>query len=95
MKAKSSYTGLESISLSFSAKSHDLLKLSGDNAKMGVINDLFDSGNADEARKQLRSALADISQNLDKILNDERRAKDLNDFDGLVDTASLKLNLGH
>lgn len=95
MKAKSSYTGLESISLSFSTKSPDLLKLPGNNAKMGIINDLFDSGDPDEARKLLRNALADISQNLDKILAEEGRKKDQNNFNSLADAASLKLNLGH
>ena len=95
MKAKSSYTGLESISLSFSTKSSDLFKLPGNNSKMGIINDLFDSGDPDEARKQLRSALADISQNLDKILAEEGRKKDQNNFNELADAASLKLSLGH
>ncbi|NTW79415.1 MAG: hypothetical protein HGB32_04635 [Geobacteraceae bacterium] len=95
MKAKSSYTGLESVSLSFSTKSSDLFKLPGNNATMGIINDLFDSGDPEEARKQLRSALADISQNLDKILAEEGRKKDQNNFNELVDTASLELNLGH
>jgi len=92
MKAKSSYTGLESISLSFSAKSPELLKLPGDNARMGLINDLFDSGNPDEARKMLRSALADISLNLDKILATEgEKAHD--DCNELADAAFLKLSL--
>lgn len=92
MKAKSSYTGLESISLSFSAKSPELLKLPGDTSRMGLINDLFDSGNPDEARKVLRSALADISQNLDKILATEgEKAHD--DRNELADTAFLKLSL--
>jgi LPS O-antigen subunit length determinant protein (WzzB/FepE family) len=92
MKAKSSYTGLESISLSFSTKSTDLMKLPGDNSRMGIINDLFDSGNPDEARKVLRNALADISQNLDKILVTEHK----NNHDAAVnitDTAFLKLTL--
>lgn len=92
MKAKSSYTGLESISLSFSAKNPELLKLPGDNGRMGLINDLFDSGNPDEARKLLRNALADISQNLDKILATEgEKAHD--DRNGLADSAFLKLSL--
>lgn len=95
MKAKSSYTGLESISLSFSTKNSDVLKLSGENAKMGLINDLFDSGNPDEARRVLRSALADISQNLDKILADDVKNKDLSSSAEPADLAFLKLNLGN
>ena len=92
MKAKSSYTGLESISLSFSAKNPELLKLPGDNGRMGLINDLFDSGNPDEARKLLRNALADISQNLDKILATEgEKARD--DRNEMADAAFLKLSL--
>lgn len=94
MKAKSSYTGLESVALSFSSKSADLLKLPGDNAKMGLINDLFDSGNPDEARKLLRNALADISQNLDKILANEGE-KGHDDSNALCDMAFLKLSLGN
>ena len=95
MKAKSSYTGLESISLSFSTKSPDLLKLPGNNAMMGIINDLFDSGDPDEARNKLRNALADISQNLDKILADEGKKNDPDNFNRMVDTVSLKLSLEH
>ncbi|MHB8120706.1 MAG: hypothetical protein ACYDG4_01015 [Desulfuromonadaceae bacterium] len=91
MKAKSSYTGLESVSLSFSAKNPEVLKLTGDNARMGLINDLFDSGNPDEARKQLRNALADISQNLDKILAAEKRDQDT--ISDPADTTFLTLRL--
>jgi hypothetical protein len=93
MKAKSAYTGLADISLSFSTKSPDLLKLPGNNAKLGLINDLFDAGDEDEARRLLRSALADISQNLDKILADEGQKNGMNDHAGLADMASLKLSL--
>ncbi len=93
MKAKSCYTGLASISLSFSTKSPDLLKLPGNNGKIGIINDLFDAGDEDEARRLLRSALADISQNLDKILADEGKKAAKNDRTELVDLGSLKLSL--
>jgi len=68
MKAKSGYTGLEGFPLSFSKNSSESLKMPGNDVKMGAIHDLFDSGNDEEARKMLRKALADISQNLDTIL---------------------------
>lgn len=93
MKAKSNYTGLESISVSFSTKSKDLMKLPGDNSRMGIINDLFDSGNPDEARRLLRNTLADISQNLDKILATENKKDHQAAVDQLTDTAFLKLTL--
>ncbi|MHB8057183.1 MAG: hypothetical protein ACYDHC_04730 [Desulfuromonadaceae bacterium] len=92
MKAKSSYTGLESISLSFSTKNPELLRLPGDNGRMGLINDLFDSGNPEEAKKLLRSTLADISGNLDKILSTEAE-KAHDDRNELSDAAFLKLSL--
>lgn len=65
MKAKRSYSGLESFSLSFSMKKDDLLHLPGNDARMSRIHELFDAGREDEARTALRQALDDITRDLD------------------------------
>ena len=65
MKAKGSYSGLDSFSLSFSTRKSDLLQLSGSDASMTRINDLFDAGREEEARVALRKALDEITRDLD------------------------------
>lgn len=72
MKVKTSYSGLGGFSPSVSIPTgkHDLLKLSGNDAKMGLINELFDSGRETEARVLLRTALDEVMQNLDRVLAD-------------------------
>jgi hypothetical protein len=50
---------------------HDLLKLSGNDTKMGAINELFDSGREAEARALLRMALEEVMQNLDRVMAEE------------------------
>lgn len=76
MKAKRGYSGLESFTLSFSAKGAGLLTLSGNDAKAGIINELLDSGREEEARRMLRKTLAEMTRDLDTVLaggEDERR----------------------
>jgi hypothetical protein len=70
MKAKKSYSGLESFPLSFSTRQPELLSVSGNDANMRLINDLFDSGAEEEARRMLRKTLAEVTRNLDAILAD-------------------------
>ena len=64
MKAKVNYSGLDSFSLSFSAKKSELLQLSGGDASVTRINDLFDSGREEEARMALRKALDEITRDV-------------------------------
>jgi hypothetical protein len=76
MKAKKGYSGLERFSLSFASNKADLLKLPGNDAKMGVINDLFNVGEDEAARKMFRQALDEITGKLDKILESKDREKE-------------------
>jgi hypothetical protein len=64
MKAKGSYSGLDSFSLSFSTIKTELLQLSGSDASTSRINDLFDAGREEEARMALRKALDEITRDL-------------------------------
>jgi len=72
MKVKISYSGIGgfSPSLAMPTAKHELLKLSGNDVKMGVINELFDSGREAEARALLRAALDEVLQNLDRVMAD-------------------------
>lgn len=70
MKAKSGYSGIDSFSLSFSRKNPELLQLSGNDGKMRLINDLFDGGEEEEARKLLRKTLGEVTRHLDTILTE-------------------------
>lgn len=70
MKAKSGYSRLESIPLSFSTRRPGLLGLSGNDAKVRLINDLFDAGDEEEARRMLRKALDEVTRDLDRVLAD-------------------------
>lgn len=76
MKAKSNYSGLDSFPLSYSTKQPEVLKLSGKDASMRLINDLFESGEEEEARKMLRKALDEVTRNLDRILADGGEVSD-------------------
>lgn len=90
MKAKKGYSGLESFPLSFSSTKTELLKLPGNDGKMRLINDLFDSGEDVEARSMLRKALYEVTHNLDRILAEGRGVSEKSE-PGLV--ASLSLNV--
>ncbi len=72
MKVKTSYSGLGGFapSLSLPTGKQDLLKLSGNDAKMGLINELFDSGREAEARVLLRKALDEVIRDLDRVMAD-------------------------
>ncbi len=79
MKAKKGYSGLESFTLSFSTKGSELLTLSGNDAEAGIINELLDSGREEEARRMLRKTLAEMTRDLDTVLDGKksrRRALD-------------------
>lgn len=76
MKVKKGYSGLESFSLSFASNQADLLKLPGNDAKMGLINHLFSVGEEEEAKKMFRQALSEITGKLDRILEEQNRKDD-------------------
>lgn len=90
MKAKRGYCGLESFSLSVPGKRPEVLELSGNAAQTRLINELFDSGEEEEARRVLRKALDEVTRDLDRILADggngrEAGAKDgVNGMDGFL-----------
>lgn len=79
MKAKRGYSGLESVSLTSSAKKSEVLRLSGNAAQTRLINELFDSGEEEEARRVLRKALAEVTRDLDRILADGGTGRDAGD----------------
>ena len=93
MKAKSGYSGIESFSLSFSKKNPELLKLSGNDGKMRLINDLFDSGEEEEARKLLRKTLGEVTRHLDTILTEGGKTDAVSDDTEAGAAASLLLSL--
>lgn len=76
MKVKKGYSGLDNFSLCFASDKADLFKLPGNDAKMGLINHLFNAGKDEEARKVFREALAEITGKLDKILDKENNEAD-------------------
>jgi hypothetical protein len=90
MKAKSNYSGLDSFSLSFSTRKAELLQLSGSDAGMSRINELFDSGREEEARTALRQALNEITRDLDADPGGGRSLLDRKEPDTV---ASLLLDL--
>lgn len=91
MKAKSGYSGLESFPLSLSTNRPGLLRLSGHDAKVRLINDLFDAGNEEEARRMLRKALDEVTRDLDRILGDGRQPGTAGDKTGPNGEAALLL----
>jgi hypothetical protein len=93
MKAKSSYSGLESFFLSFSTKKTELLQLPGSNASMSRINDLFDAGREEEARMALRQALEEITRDLAVDQAGGKGSRSLIDRKEPDTVASLLLNL--
>ncbi len=97
MKVKTSYSGLGGFSRSFSLPTgkDDLLKLSGNDAKMGLINELFDSGREAEAKVLLRTALDEVMRNLDRIMADGAAEESHHVHKGVAfsEVISLALNL--
>lgn len=76
MKAKNGFSGLPSFTLSFGRKKPDLWELAGNSARLNEINELFDEGNEEQARKMLRQALAETTRKVDLILNGKQREDD-------------------
>lgn len=74
MKAKKGYSGLGTFAPSVAMESAGWLKVRGNEGKVRLINELFDSGRDEEARTLLRDLLGEVTRDLDRMLADELSA---------------------
>lgn len=91
MKAKMGYSGLSVCSPVISAEKESPLKLSGCDEKVRRVNELFDGGDADAARRVLREALDEVARQLDTTFVGNSKAKGIGKRDEAEQIRSLRL----
>jgi len=92
MKAKMGYSGLSVFSPVISTEKESPLKLSGCDEKVRRINELFDGGDADAAKRVLREALDEVARQLDTtFMKNSRQTKGSGKEDDAEQIRSLRL----
>lgn len=92
MKAKMGYSGLSVFSPVISTEKESPLKLSGRDEKVQRINELFDGGDADAARRVLREALDEVARQLDStFVENSLQTKGIGKGDEAEQIRSLRL----